>query len=147
MCVFGKACSELVWGHICVRPIGYPFEYFQRHKDQSTVGKISLIWVVMPYRIVWTGGLTLLFPLYVQPGCSPSRHLRPRIPRLALPRSSFEARVRLLQLSSRGVSHAANARVYVAISRSKLVRCLSYISIKMVVCASSCPFVLLSSHP
>lgn len=66
-------------------------------------------------------------------GLLTSQHLRPRIPRLALPRSSFEARVHLLQLSSRGVSHAANARVYVAISRSKLVRCLSYIPIKMVV--------------
>lgn len=88
----------------------------------------------------------LTIPLFVHPSCSLAQHLSPRIPRLALPRSSFEARVHLLQLSSRGVSHAANARVYVAISRSKLVRYLSYISIKMV-CTSSCSFVLLSSYP
>lgn len=101
----------------------------------------------LPYCIVWTDESTSLF-VYMsnRAARSPDNCVLPRraLPRLA-PDSDLGASS--TPTFKQGVSHAANARVYVAISRSKPVRCLSYISIRAVAPHLAIFFFLLSRYP
>lgn len=65
--------------------VGYPLSICRDPMDQNIMATISLIWVMMPYCIVLDRRVDFAIPLYVQPSCSPSRQLRPHIPRLASP--------------------------------------------------------------